>query len=414
MESKQETWPLLTFKLMASSISPNPPTYQRIGGVWKLKQEQLLIDTVLRKMDIPKIYLRKLDHSPYQYEVVDGQQRIRALQRFLEDKFALPTEAKDIDIDGESYPVAGKKYSELDTPLKVHRIHICNLTVVIISEAGEDQVADLFYRLNNGTPLTPAEVRNSMPGEVTKFVRQLAVHPFFKKCAFNNWRRAHDQVAAQMLCLELSGGLTDISDKVLTPMYAHEHWRYRLPAKVTKDIRKNLGLLDRIFTPRSALLKRATAINMYLLISYLSKHHNLAKATDDIREWFEETEIKRLKDPEYQFLMTRAANSRASIEGRFQWVLSEFTSNSDRFRLVELDPKRTFDYLQKAEIFARDGGRCQGVYCGGKTIEDDRWHADHIVPWIQGGRTTVDNGQTLCPMCNLKKGAEFPLWSVSV
>ena len=187
MESKQDIWPLLTFKALADGINygqvPNQqPTYRKDGGVWALEQEQLLIDSVLREIDIPKIYLRKLDSGRYKYEVIDGQQRIRALWRFLNDDFFLEEAASDLSIDGQSYPLAERTCSLLDEDVKTKRLFAYPLTVVIISEASEDEVAELFYRLNNGTPLTAAEVRNSMPGKVTKFVRELATHPFFKKC----------------------------------------------------------------------------------------------------------------------------------------------------------------------------------------------------------------------------------------
>jgi len=201
MESKQDIWPLFTFKALAASINygqilNQQPTYQRDGGVWDLEQEQLLIDSVLRDIDIPKIYLRKLDSDPYKYEVIDGQQRIRALWRFLNDEFSLEEGASDLLIDGQVYPLAEKTCTLLDDDVKAKRLFAYPLTVVIISKASEDEVAELFYRLNNGTPLTAAEVRNSMPGKVTKFVRELAVHPFFKKCAFKNSRKAYDQDAS--------------------------------------------------------------------------------------------------------------------------------------------------------------------------------------------------------------------------
>jgi 5-methylcytosine-specific restriction endonuclease McrA len=34
------------------------------------------------------------------------------------------------------------------------------------------------------------------------------------------------------------------------------------------------------------------------------------------------------------------------------------------------------------------------------------FHADHVVAFANGGDTVVNNGQALCPLCNLKKGAE--------
>ena len=42
----------------------------------------------------------------------------------------------------------------------------------------------------------------------------------------------------------------------------------------------------------------------------------------------------------------------------------------------------------------------------GKHFEFEEMHADHIVPWSKGGKTTPDNCQMLCRDCNLKKGAQ--------
>jgi uncharacterized protein with ParB-like and HNH nuclease domain len=55
METKKEHWPLLSFKEYEKDINPNP-TYQR-SAVWKPNQKRLLIDSILRKIDIPKLYL---------------------------------------------------------------------------------------------------------------------------------------------------------------------------------------------------------------------------------------------------------------------------------------------------------------------------------------------------------------------
>ena len=111
MEFRQDPLPLITFKAIAETINygqvpDHRPVYQRDGGVWKLDKEQLLVDSVLRGIDIPKIYLRRLDHGLYKYEVVDGQQRIRCLVRFLNNRFALADNASGLCIDGKSYSIA--------------------------------------------------------------------------------------------------------------------------------------------------------------------------------------------------------------------------------------------------------------------------------------------------------------------
>ncbi len=182
METKSERWPLLTFKEYESDINPNP-TYQR-SSVWKPDQEQLLIDSILRKIDIPKLYLRETNSNGFTYEIIDGQQRMRALWRFLSSKFQLSEEADVVLMGDKLFEVAECTYDKLPPKLKVERIHKYTLDVVIIQQATEDEIADLFFRLNNGTPLKPAEVRNAMPGEMTKAIRELAKHGFFSKVSF--------------------------------------------------------------------------------------------------------------------------------------------------------------------------------------------------------------------------------------
>lgn len=54
------------------------PDYQR-GAVWSRPQKQLLIDSILHDLDIPKIYLREVSNSIYEEEAVDGQQRLTAV-----------------------------------------------------------------------------------------------------------------------------------------------------------------------------------------------------------------------------------------------------------------------------------------------------------------------------------------------
>lgn len=49
---------------------------------------------------------------------------------------------------------------------------------------------------------------------------------------------------------------------------------------------------------------------------------------------------------------------------------------------------------------------CQvGLCCDSERVRWDEWHCDHRVPWISGGKTTVENGQVSCVACNQKKGA---------
>ena len=60
---------------------------------------------------------------------------------------------------------------------------------------------------------------------------------------------------------------------------------------------------------------------------------------------------------------------------------------------------RQFSMRQRRALYQAAGGECE--QCGEELGED--WHADHVVPYSKGGATTIENGQALCPTCNLSK-----------
>jgi 5-methylcytosine-specific restriction endonuclease McrA len=55
----------------------------------------------------------------------------------------------------------------------------------------------------------------------------------------------------------------------------------------------------------------------------------------------------------------------------------------------------------KKLILERDGYKC--VMCGRSDKEGYELHVDHILPQDKGGKATLDNGQTLCSICNFRK-----------
>lgn len=64
--------------------------------------------------------------------------------------------------------------------------------------------------------------------------------------------------------------------------------------------------------------------------------------------------------------------------------------------------KRLFSRRQRRLLAWVSGGACQS--CGSRLQTD--FHADHILAFSKGGQTITENGQALCPACNLKKGSQ--------
>ena len=72
--------------------------------------------------------------------------------------------------------------------------------------------------------------------------------------------------------------------------------------------------------------------------------------------------------------------------------------NPDEVQQRELE---NFSVAQKAEILERDDYKC--VFCGRGEKEGVDLHVDHIKPRDDGGKATLENGQTLCAQHNFLK-----------
>ena len=94
------------------------PEYQR-EAVWGNYQKQLLIDSLLRDIDIPKLYFRvrakDSKGSSKEYEVVDGQQRLRSIFEFFNNDFALSEDSDDLD----GHKIANCTYEQLPMDLQI-------------------------------------------------------------------------------------------------------------------------------------------------------------------------------------------------------------------------------------------------------------------------------------------------------
>jgi Protein of unknown function DUF262 len=119
------------------------PDFQR-GDVWSPAAKSFLIDTILRKLPIPKVYLRtNVDITTKKSirEVVDGQQRLRAILDFADGKFALSKRASEF---------AGKKYQTL-LPDQQEAFLGYPIAVDQLVNASTDDVLEVFARLNSYT-----------------------------------------------------------------------------------------------------------------------------------------------------------------------------------------------------------------------------------------------------------------------
>ena len=64
---------------------------------------------------------------------------------------------------------------------------------------------------------------------------------------------------------------------------------------------------------------------------------------------------------------------------------------------------RQFDDKTKRKVYEQQKGICADC---GKHFEIEEMEADHIDPWHDGGKTTIDNCQMLCRHCNRRKSGK--------
>lgn len=67
-----------------------------------------------------------------------------------------------------------------------------------------------------------------------------------------------------------------------------------------------------------------------------------------------------------------------------------------------LDPRRMFSRDEVWRAWQRQGCVCNHCH---RAIPFDLMQGDHVLPWSQGGPTTMANLQALCGSCNLRKGS---------
>jgi hypothetical protein len=411
VKTNKKPWPLSTLsnpKGIRQRIDTNPD-FQR-PAVWTTAQKQLLIDSILREYDIPKMYWRRTSEKPEKYDVVDGQQRLRAIWSFVDGDFLLPKDAESID----GVAVAGCGYDTLDDDLQI-RFDQYTLDVVILENTGEDEVREMFLRLQNGTSLKAQEKRNAMPGRMREYVRALTLHPFFGNVGFANTRYTHDHVAAQLVCLELAGGPANVKDGDLNRMYK-SHAQFDTQGKAARSVKRTLDLMAEVFPDKTPELERFNVVALYGVFAELQASYVVSEAKPGLRSWFLDFEARRraqdlldsdTAQPEwvaYKGRISYSTDTQESIRARLDFLMRDLLAHFPRLSLK--DGQRDFTHPQKLAVFRRDQQTCQlRLKCAGDKLAWDGWHCDHRIPWSKGGPTTVENGQVACIPCNLAKGA---------
>ena len=349
------------------------PEYQRNyiyasdGG----KKEMAVIESVLKGYPLGLIYFNKVSNG--NLEVLDGQQRITSLGRFVTGKFAIK------DDDGNEQYFSGmaedKKKRILETKLTIYEC-----------EGEESEIKKWFETINiAGVKLEPQELLNAIYSG-----------PFVTlgKAEFSNSQNSNIQKwsayirgsANRQAFLErafdwVSKG--NISD------YMSQHRKDKNIKELKTYFNTVIDWVSGVFTDVESEMCGLEWGRLYE--EYHTKAYNPAKVSAEVQKLYEDFYITDKK-------------------GIFEFILG----GSKDTKLLNV---RVFDEATKKSVFAaqtkkaeaKGKSNCPLCAVGHDANKSKLWKlaemdADHVAAWSKGGATSSKNCQMLCKTHNRAKG----------
>jgi len=340
--------------------------YQEKGG----KREQAVIHSLLRGYPIGLLYFNKVGDD--RYEVLDGQQRITSIGRFVTNKFAIMVGGNPMIFD--SLP-ADQKARLLDTKLL---IYIC--------EGAESEIKEWFQTINiAGVPLNEQELLNAIySGPFVTLAR--AEFSNSQNANLHKWRayikgnvNRQDFLACALDWVS-KGNISDYMSK------------HRYDDNIDELKTYFNSVIDWVATVFRDVYPEMQGLEWGRLYE---QYHRTPYDPDEVAE-----QVRRLYDDPY------VRNKR----GIFEYVLGGCQDP----QLLEV---RVFDEAVKRAVYARQTAEAQAAgvsncpLCAvghdakrSQIYEYKEMEADHVTAWSKGGASTPENCQMLCKTHNRAKG----------
>lgn len=348
------------------------PEYQRNfiyadgGG----KREQAVIESLLKGYPLGVIYFNTVE--PGKFEVLDGQQRITSIGRFVTNKFAIMDKGNPKNFD--SLP-ADQRDMLLTSPLLIYECEGTETeikewfkTINIVGVPLNDQ--ELLNAVYSGpfVTLAKAEFSNSQNANIQKwsaYVKGSANRQEFLECALD-WVSKGD-----------IGGY----------MSAHRH-----DTNITELKNYFNAVIDWVSGVFLDVLPEMKGLDWGRLYE---EHHGKAYDPKSLSE-----KVRKLAADPYV----------AKRKGIFEYLLGgETDPKLLEIRVFETGVKRATYEKQKQEAEATGLSNCPLCALGhdaNKTriYKLEEMDADHVAAWSKGGESTVENCQMLCATHNRAKG----------
>lgn len=347
------------------------PEYQRNYIYADGKRDVAVIESILKGYPIGLIYFNKI--SADALEILDGQQRITSIGRFVTGKFAIK------DTDGMQQYFSGLAQNKQDI--------ILNTKLLIYEcEGTESEIKEWFKTINiAGVPLTNQELLNAIySGPFVTLAKE----------EFSNSQNAH----VQKWSAYVSGSVNrqDFLERALEWVSKGEVDRYmslhRNDTKITELKNYFNSVIDwvsSVFTDIESEMRGLEWGRLYE--TYHKKAYFPKKVSADVHQLYADPYVKNRK-------------------GIFEFILG----GKEDTRLLDV---RVFDEATKKSVYARQTeaakenrlSNCPHCAIGHDANKGKMWSladmdADHVAAWSKGGATDAKNCQLLCKTHNRAKG----------
>ncbi|PIT88515.1 MAG: HNH endonuclease [Candidatus Magasanikbacteria bacterium CG10_big_fil_rev_8_21_14_0_10_36_32] len=349
------------------------PEYQRNyiyasdGG----KREMAVIESILKGYPIGLIYFNIVSEN--KLEVLDGQQRITSVGRFVTDKFAI----KD-DNGMEQYfggMAKDKKAKILETKLLIYEC-----------EGTESQIKEWFKTINiAGVPLVPQELLNAIYSG--PFVT-LGKEEFSNSQNSNiqKWSSYIKGSANRQAFFERS---LDWVSKGNIDDYMSFHRYDKNINELKKYFNSVIDWISSVFTDVESEMSGLEWGRLYE--QYHKKAYDPAKVSKEVRKLYGDPYIKNRK-------------------GIFEYILGGSTDTKLlEVRIFDEATKRSTYSTQTSKAEKKGESNCSNCTTGHDANKNKVWsfgemEADHVAAWSKGGKTSAKNCEMLCKTHNRAKG----------
>lgn len=400
--TEKKDFPLSTLKEMVDDgdIIPNPE-YQR-DYVYTDKQASKLVESVLMGIPIPTIYLCVEEDNTY--SVIDGQQRITSLVRYLKNDFPLNGLQELNELNGKCYKDLSKDIQK--------KLKSSSLSTISLLKQSTALKYEIFARLNQGAvKLNPQELRNCIyRGTFNKMLDDIAatnphLHNLFHD---DNNRKSYQERILRFFALR---NYQDYQSSMLKTMnsYMELHRndeedeikaakdRFNNTIDIIKQVLGNEAFMAFDRNKNTILEKFSGSVYDSIIIpfSFFDKHSLIVNA-DKIREAVMNV---KMTDESYREDTYAATGSKVRVIRRIQTIYNlilSITGNNS----TDTD-RRLFSEDERKMLYESSDKKC--AICGNLILNIDDCEIDHIIPFAKGGKTELSNAQIVHRICNREK-----------